>query len=146
MELLLSRGANREARGRCGKSPLHYSIDQDNDRMLRGLLELGFERDAKDQFGDTPIMAAVEESAVACFEVLREAGANWKKGRDRKPLIAGASQPAIIRRLLDLGENPGDLGTEVLRDWIGLGTRDEMPVTQAEFQRDRTRRFGNAGR
>jgi ankyrin repeat protein len=144
VKLLLSRGVNREARGDCGRSPLHYPIDHDNHRMLRGLLELGFDRDTEDESGHTPVMAAVEESAVACFEVLMEAGASWKKGKFDMPLIAEASHPAIIRRLLDLGENPGDLETEVLRDWIGLGTRHEMPVTLAEFQRDRTRRFGSA--
>jgi ankyrin repeat protein len=144
VKLLLSRGVNREARGRCGRSPLHYPMDQDDVRMLRGLLELGFERDVEDEFGHTPVMEAVEESAVACFEVLIEAGADWKKGKYGKPLIAEASHPAIVRRLLDLGENPGDLETEVLRDWIGLGTRNEMSATQEEFQRDRTRRFGNS--
>jgi ankyrin repeat protein len=144
VKLLLSRGVNRDARGRCGRSPLHYPTDQDDNRMLRGLLELGFERDVENQFGHTPVMEAVEESAVACFEMLMEAGADWKKGKYGKPLIAEASHPAIIRRLLDLGENPGDLETEVLRDWIGLGTRNEVPVTEEDFQRDRTRRFGSA--
>lgn len=144
VKLLLSRGVNRNARGRCGRSPLHYPMDQDEDRMLRGLLELGFERDVEDEFGHTPVMEAVEESAVACFEVLMEAGADWKKGKYGKPLIAEASHPDIIRRLIDLGEDPGDLEKEVLRDWIGLGTRNEMPATLEEFQRNRTRRFGNA--
>jgi ankyrin repeat protein len=142
--LLLSRGANPAATGHCGRTSLHYPIDHDDAPMLRWLLGLGLDRDARDQFGHTPVMEAVEAGAVACFEVRMEAGANRKKGKYRKPLIAGASHPAIIRRLLDLGEDPGDLETEALRDWIGLGTRDEMPVTKAEFLRDRTRRFGSA--
>ena len=140
--LLLSRGANPAATGHCDRTSLHHSIDHDDATMLRWLLGLGLDRDAPDQFGHTPVIEAVEASAVACFEVLMEAGANRKKGKYRKPLIAGASHPAIIRRLLDLGEDPGDLDTEALRDWIGLGTHDEMRVTKAEFLRDRTRRFG----
>jgi ankyrin repeat protein len=142
--LLLSRGANPAATGHCGRTSLHHPIDHDDAPMLRWLLGLGLDRDAPDQFGHTPVIEAVEVSAVACFEALMEAGANRKKGKYRKPLIAGASHPAIIRRLLDLGEDPGDLDTEALRDWIGLGTHDEMRVTKEEFLRDRTRRFGSA--
>lgn len=142
--LLLSRGANPAATGHCGRTSLHHPIDHDDAPMLRWLLGLGLDRDATDQFGHTPVIEAVEVSAVDCFEVLMEAGADWKKGKNGKPLIAEASHPAIIRRLLDLGENPGDLEKEVLRDWIGLGNHNEMPVTLEEFQRDRTRRFGSA--
>ena len=67
-------------------------------------------------------------------------------GRDQVPepvlLDVRQSDHAARVRLLDLGEDPGDLDTEALRDWIGLGTHDEMRVTKAEFLRDRTRRFG----
>lgn len=142
--LLLSKGANREARGRCGKTPVQYPIDHDDVLMLRWLLAHGFDLHAPDDFGHTPIMDAVEESAVACFEALLEAGANWKTGKYSDPLISAATHPAIIQRLLDLGEDPGRIDEEALRDWIGLGTRDELPVSEADFQRDRTRRFGNA--
>ncbi|MCW1922382.1 ankyrin repeat domain-containing protein [Luteolibacter arcticus] len=141
--LLLSRGANRDATGRCGKTALHYPID-DNIEMLRWLLAQGFDPKAEDGFGHTPIMEAVDESALACFESLLEAGANWKTGKYSDPLIAAATHPAIIQRLIDLGENPGRIGEEALRNWIGLGTRDELPVSEAEYQEGRSRRFGNA--
>jgi ankyrin repeat protein len=144
VELLLSRGAKRQARGRCGKTPLQYAVDRDDAAMLRWLLGQGFDHREADQFRHTPIIDAVEESAVSCFEALLDAGGNWRAGKSHEPLIAGATHPAIIRRLLDLGENPGHLEEEALRDWIGLGTRDEMPVAKAEFERDRTRRFGDA--
>jgi ankyrin repeat protein len=144
VELLLSRGADRQARGRCGKTPLQYPVDRDAAPMLRWLLAQGFDPEEADEFGHTPTMDAVEGGAAACFGVLLDAGANPRKGKYGKPLIAEASHPEIIRRLLDLGENPGDLAPEALRDWIGLGTRDDMTATRAEFERDRTRRFGNS--
>ena len=143
-ERLLSRGANRQARGRCGKTPLQYPVDRDDAPMLRWLLSQGFDPGEADEFDHTPMMDAVETSAAACFEVLLEAGADPRKGKYDKPLIAEASHPVIIRRLLDLGEDPADLDQEALRNWIGLGTRDEMTATRAEFERDRTRRFGNS--
>ena len=143
-ERLLSRGASREARGRCGKTPLQYPTDRDDAPMLRWLLSQGFDPGQADEFGHTPMMDAVDRTAAACFEVLLDAGADPRKGKYDKPLVAEASHPEIIRRLLELGENPADLGHEALCDWIGLGTRDEMTATRSEFERDRTRRFGNS--
>ena len=144
-DLFLSRGANREATGRCGRTALHYPVEHDDPVMLRWLLDRGFSLKAKDDFGHTPVMEAVEHGAVLCFEALLEAGADWKTGRyGSSPLIGDATHPGIIRRFLELGEDPGSIEKEALRDWIGLGTRDELPVSEVEYLAGRSRRFGNA--
>ncbi len=143
--LLLSRGANRHATGRCGRTALHYPIDNDDARTLQWLLDQGFAPDPFDNFKDTPLMHAVEQSALACFDTLLASRADWRRtDKYGDPLIRKASHPAIIRCLLDLGQEPGQLGEEALRDWIGLGTRDELPVSREEYEQDRSHRFGNA--
>lgn len=143
--LLLARGANREATGRCGRTALHYPVEKDDRVMLEWLLERGFSLKAEDQFGHTPVMEAVENGAAACFEALLDDGADWKKGRyGSTPLIGDATHPKIIQRLLDLGEDPGQIEREALREWIGLGTRDELPVSEAEYHAGHSRRFGKA--
>ncbi len=140
---LLERGANRTATGRCGKTAMHYPIDHDDAPTLRWLLDRDFPADAMDDFKDTPLMHAVEHGALACFEALLDQGVEWRRTDNcGKPLIAKASHPEIIRRLIELGQSAADMEDEVLRDWIGLGNRDELPVTEAEFHAGRTRRFG----
>lgn len=144
-DLLLSRGANPDATGRCGRPAPHYPADHDDAVMMRWLLDRGFSPEAKDGFGHTPVMDAVEKSAVSCFEVLLEAGAEWRTGKyGSTPLIGEATHPKIIQRLLDLGEDPGRIEKGALREWIGLGTRDDLPASKAEYQQGSSRRFGNA--
>jgi len=143
--MLLEHGSDRTATGRCGKAATHYPIDHDDAPMLRWLLDRGFPADAMDDFKDTPLMHAVEEGALACFEALLDEGVEWRRtSKSKKPLIATATDPEIIRRLIELGQNAVDLDDEVLRDWIGVGNRDDLPVTEAEFQAGRSRRFGTA--
>lgn len=143
--ILLDRGAHRDARGRCGKAATHYPVERDDAAMLNWLIERGFPTDPADDFESTPIMEAVERSASACFDVLIRAGADWGR-RDKfgDPLIRKASDRAIIQRLIDLGQDAGALDKEALRDWIGLGTRDELPVGEPEYMAGRFRRFGTA--
>jgi len=144
-ELLLARGANRDATGRCGRTALHYPNQHDEVAMMRWLLDRGFSLQAKDDFGHTPVMDAVESSAVSCFGLLIEAGADWKTGKyGSDPLICEATHPKIIQRLLDLGEDPAHIEKEALRKWIGLGTSDELPVSKADYQQGSSRRFGSA--
>lgn len=142
---LLRRGANRNATGRCGITAMHYPTERDDAPTLRWLLDQGFPANLMDDFKTTPLMQAVEDCALACFLTLLDAGVEWRQtDRFGKPLIAKASHPEIISRLIELGQSAGDLEDEALRDWIGLGTRDTLPVTKAEFHAGRSRRFGTA--
>ncbi|MCW1885090.1 ankyrin repeat domain-containing protein [Luteolibacter flavescens] len=144
-EMLLSKGANRDARGRCRRTALQYPMNHDDAAMLRWLLDQGFSPAVKDGFGHTPVMDAVDHSAADCFEILLEAGADWETGKhEGTRLISDATHPRIIQRLLDLGENPAHLEREALREWIGLGTRDELQVSRAEYDQGSSRRFGTA--
>jgi hypothetical protein len=98
-----------------------------------------------DDFKGTPLMHAVECGASACFKALIDEGVEWRRtDKFGDPLIANASHPEIIRCLIELGQSPEGLEDDVLRDWIGLGSRDELPVTEAEFHAGRSRRFGTS--
>jgi hypothetical protein len=142
---LLARGANGHARGHCEKPVTHYPIDKDDARMLQGLISQGFEVDLKDEFGDTALKNAVEAGALGCFRVLMEAGADWREPDPfGDPLIRLAGHPEIIGALIALGQDAAKLEAEPLREWIGLGTLDHLPVSKEEFLKDRTRRFGKA--
>jgi ankyrin repeat protein len=143
--LLLERGANRGATGRCGKTAMHYPTDRDDSTMLRWLLDRGFPADNTDDFKSTPLMHAVENGASACFEALIDEGVEWRRtDQFGEPLMANASHPEIIRRLIELGQSAEGMEDDVLRNWIGLGNRDELPVTEAEFHAGRSRRFGTS--
>ncbi len=111
--------------------------------MLQWLISQGFEVDLKDEFGDTSLKNAVEAGALACFRVLMEGGANWREpDHFGDPLIHRATHPEIIHALIALGQDIVKLEAEPLREWIGLGNLDHLPVGKDEFVRDRTRRFG----
>lgn len=141
--LLLECGANRSATGRCGRTAMHYPADRDDVAMLRWLLDRGFPADEMDDFKETPLMHAVENNALACFEALLDQGVEWRRtGHVGEKLIKKASHPEIIRRLIELGQSEEGLEDDILRDWIGLGALDELLVTTAEFHAGRSRRFG----
>jgi hypothetical protein len=142
---LFAHGANRHARGHCEKPVTHYPIGRDDVRMMQWLIRQGFEVDLKDEFDDTALKNAVEAGALGCFRVLLEAGANWREPDSfGDPLIRSANHPEIIGTLIELGQDAGKLEPGPLRDLIGLGTLDHLPVTKEEFLKDRTRRFGTA--
>ena len=89
--LLLERGADRMARGKCGAPALHYTVDPDRLEMLAWLLEKGFDIDAEDDFGSTAIMEAVESSSPECFHILIGAGASWEKA-DRMATLSSKTR------------------------------------------------------
>lgn len=143
--LLLERGANRNGTGRCARPATHYPIMQDHAPMLQWLLDQGLPSDQKDEFGNSALLESVKEDAFHCFNVLLAAGANYKEQDPYgHPIIASASHPGIVGRLIALGEDAAQLPTTTLRNWIGLGTIDNCSVSECDFLANRTRRFGNA--
>jgi ankyrin repeat protein len=141
--LLLAHGADPKAAGHCGKPPLSYAVDHDDTEMLRLLLGQGCDPNQTDEFDSTPLMAAAEHSAVGCFRLLTEVGADWSLtdhvGED---IVPKSSHPEIIAMLIERGLDLAKLETSVLRDFIGLGTVEDLPVTKKEYRRGRFHRFG----
>lgn len=146
--LLLERGANPDARGRCGKPPLHYAVENHHPSMLGWLLELGLDVEQTDDFGVTPLMAAVQCADAECVDVLLQAGADVARERAvGQTALSDAGTPAIAMRLLEAGADPRHLAHEGRRTLLGLAPdpdEDLLDCSPEEFRRARTRRFGTA--
>lgn len=144
-EWLMSRGAKLNHQTTTGISTLRLAIQQDQEEALQWLLAEGLDPNECDDFKTTPLMVAAEYGAPKCFRLLTEAGADWQaQDHINETVVQKASDPEIVRILIEGGEDPSKLETEVLREFIGLGTADDLEVTLKEFQQDRCRRFGRS--
>ena len=142
-EWLISQGAELNHRSNTGRSILHLVVEVDQEKALQWLLDRGFDPNECDDYAGTPLMTAADYGATRCFRLLTEAGADWKaKDHVDESVIQKATHPEIVRILIDGGEDPAQLETEVLRNFIGLGTSEELDVTPREFRKGRKRRFG----
>lgn len=143
--LLRDAGADPNAHGRCGHSPLHYAIQGHCPDVLRWLLDRGADVDAPDRFGDTPLFDAVSADDLECVEILLRAGAKVEVA-GRGGALRGACSAAVIRRLLEAGADPAGLSDEGKRVLLGLpGEPAKTPletITREEFSRTFARRFG----
>lgn len=141
--LLLDRGADRSATGRCDRPPMQYPVDRDDAATMEWLIAQGFDLHQTNQFGHAPLREAVVASAADCFRLLVAHGADWR-GEDGVggELMRKATDPEIIRQLVELGGDPARLEYPTLRSWIGLETCDELPISQADFIEGRSRVFG----
>jgi ankyrin repeat protein len=143
--MLLDHGATSNVCGRCGKTPLMFALDRDDPLTLQWLIDLGLDLNQTDEFKNTALMEAAEQGAVACFRLLDAAGADWSlKDHTDQGLVEKASHPEIVNILLERGEDLADLEDEVLRDFIGLGTADELEVSHEDYLNGRFRRFGTS--
>lgn len=67
VELLLSRGADPNARGRAGETPLHLA---QNRAIAAALVAAGADPRARDRNGSTPVSWAAREGDLALWQVL----------------------------------------------------------------------------
>jgi ankyrin repeat protein len=145
-QLLRDRGANTEARGRCGCPPLHYAIEGHHPDVLRWLLEEGQDVEQADEFGATPLWCAVDRGDLACVEILVAAGASTELRTPCGWLLAQARTKEIAQCLLAAGADPSHLSQEAQRALCGLPPDEQelAGVSVEQFHRARTRRFGAA--
>lgn len=139
--LLRGRGADPDARGRCGCPPLFYAIQGRHPDILRWLLRAGADVHQSNEFGTTALMEAVENDDLECVEILLDAGADVE-AIAKGTALSRASSRDIIMRLLDAGANPADAYQRVI---LGLQADSEdalAAVSLGEFQSAFTRTFG----
>lgn len=58
-------------------SPIHFAIECGQPQMIMGLIRAGFDINARDAQGLTPLMRAVKRRNSACVQALLEQGAIW---------------------------------------------------------------------
>jgi ankyrin repeat protein len=143
-ELLRDRGANVDARGCCGRTPLAYAIEGSHSDLVRWLLAEGQAVDQTDDFSTTPLMCAVANADLECVDVLVRAGANVEHRAPSGTVLGQSATKGIVERLLEAGADPRHLSQSGQRVLCGLAP-DARPLTSVspeEFERARTRRFG----
>jgi ankyrin repeat protein len=143
--LLRERGADVNARGRCGKPPLFYPIGNHHPGVLRWLLEIGQGVEQADEFGATPLREAVDNDDLECVMVLLAAGADIHHVHNGDTPLGAVRSREIAMRLLERGADPAALRNEGRRAILGLPPdADEslLEASPAEFAAGRAPRFG----
>jgi ankyrin repeat protein len=76
VELLLAKGADREARTLTGATVLHVAVASSKIEVVRALIKAGADLNARDNNGFTPLMVAGQQGELEIVELLLEAGAD----------------------------------------------------------------------
>jgi ankyrin repeat protein len=145
VEVLVRRGANVDARGRCGQPPLSYAA-HGRPHVVKWLIEHGQSVDQTDEFGGTPLMKAVEWSDLPCVDLLIQSGADVN--RDLNGSVLGRARSRDIAcRLLDAGADPAGMTNEARRALLGFAVDPDeclLVASTDEFRRACSPRFGTS--
>lgn len=145
-KLLLDRGADRRAVGRCSHPPLFYAIQSRRLPMLAWLLSNGLDVEQADEFGTTPLMAAVEYCSLEGVDLLLAHGAKIDRQRSHEQTaLSDCTRADIAKRLISAGADPKELPFVCRRAILGLPAKpdaDLLRVTADEFYCGQRRRFG----
>ncbi len=121
VQLLRQLGANVHARGRCSKPPLFYAIEGHHPEVVRWLLDIFQDVEQKDEFGDTPLLCAVQYADLDCVDLLLGSGADVDYESNTGSAIRHAETREIAQRLLAGGADPGHLSQAGHRALCELG-------------------------
>lgn len=97
VRVLLEKGANIEAIGQFEKTAFHYAAIESGPQVIevmKVLLEYEADKEARDEYGATPLLRAVSSSDIEVVRFLLDNGAN-KEARDKRgrtTLIAASSR------------------------------------------------------
>lgn len=144
--MLLDAGADFSATDHIGRAPIFHAVMSGRTEVVRWLLDRGAIVDAVDHGGSTPLVDAVEADDLVMVDLLLAVGANPNHRQVGFPALGCVESRAMAIRLLNAGADPADLRYEQQRLFLGAttgGVRDLVDgLGPAEFERDRTRRFG----
>ncbi|RYP87671.1 hypothetical protein DL770_004750 [Monosporascus sp. CRB-9-2] len=108
-KLLLDRGANIEADGKSGWTPLLFAAYYGYETVVELLLDRGADSEAKDETGWTPLLLAASYGRETILELLLDRGADIEAGNDigSTPLLFAVrnTYETVIKLLLDRGAN-----------------------------------------
>ncbi len=118
----ISKGANVNAKGASGSTPLHFSASRGNLAISKELVEAGAEVEIADCSGKSPLMWATEKGSIAVSRFLLDKGANINRagsssnitcsqhGKPEDTPLSLASQynhADLVRFLLEKGAKAG---------------------------------------
>ncbi len=145
-KLLLKSGADRTARGRCGKPALAYPAETHRHDMLNWLIEIGCDANEADDFGGPPLLAAAEADNLEGVKRLVEAGANLEAEQHGETALGRATSCAVAEFLLDAGADPRGFTNESRRAFLGFAPDPDpnelLDVSAEQFAAGRSPRFG----
>jgi len=140
--VLLTAGAERDARNRKNKTPLHRAVQHKSVQVVRLLLDAGADANARDKRHSTPLLGALKyrpcENSAEIARALLAAGAD-PSCRDRESvtplqLAATGRDVAMVRALLEAGADTEakDANQEtVLFSAIGAGGEGDVAMVRA---------------
>lgn len=141
--LLLAHGANRHAKGRCGKTVMQYAIENNRLPMLKWLVAQGFDLEECDEFKDTPLITAAELGKTECVQYLLECGADISRENSTPyRAIQVASTLEVVGVLLGYGEDVNDISEEMHAELLGVNHNQVPMVTNKDYQAGKNRQFG----
>ena len=141
-QLLLDHGADPNARGVGGRPALFYA---NHIPTIKWLLERGEPVDEKNDYGETPLMRAVEHDWTEGVDELLRAGANANARGDSSSAMGSASTRDIATLLLQAGGDVAELSYAGRRSVLGLAAHsDDLLLTASleEFRSAWNPRFG----
>ncbi|MFN0018763.1 MAG: ankyrin repeat domain-containing protein [Pirellulaceae bacterium] len=143
-KLLLARGCDRNAKGRCGTTAILLAISRDNAAMLEWLISEGCDVEVTNDFGSFPLMEAAQNNAVTCVKVLLQAGAvASRKDQFNHGAIKNAASPQIIELLVAVGEDLSEVDAEMRVRLTGFQPSEVIDISPKNFRKYRGRTFGN---
>lgn len=141
-KLLLSAGANPHDVGICGKTAFMYAIESDRIEVVQWLIDQGWKIEVPDEFGNTPLIVASGSGAIDCVRILLEHGADPKRANHANDTaIKVAANLAIVRLLVNVGEDLSEINDDMRTSLIGVGQED-LQLSQEQYILGRYRRFG----
>lgn len=143
--LLLELGGNRNAVGKCGKTPFAYAIQHNNVDVLKWLVEEGVDIESTDKFLNTPLIEASELGMTQCVEYLINQGADiYKENHIPERAIQVASNLDIVQLLVEQGDDINDICEETHADLLGVKINEAPQVSREELQDGVYRKFGKS--
>jgi ankyrin repeat protein len=141
-ELLLDRGSNLAATGRCGHGALMYAISRDDAGMLQWLISVGCDPEVSSDFGIFPLLEAARSGATNCVKALLDAGASAGRHIEHGATpISDAASPEIVELLVAAGEELSDIGSDMRVELLKLRPGADR-VAESEYHRHKHRAFG----